>query len=294
MWTSKGWYGIGMSLEETLLRTAISHREDQLIMDWLTVDYPKQLVWRLDIGATYPAYVITHLDDAQRQPERVKRFAGEWRSALLHSALQAKLRGQLSEIGLQAISDYCGGRVDAMQPASTLMPFALRRAPDSEQYDQVHGMYVLVNQTPGTVVLYRPLYGSRAVLEFTSTDALMDEVRNNVELQASILDWLTPEARPVYDHGGFSEPHLGHSIIDTSILPGRVAPAQFWAKPWLNDVDLQLYRANRDLLVDLAERSSVANAESQWAVLTQGAWLLFDVASKPTWRCCLELMLKVR
>lgn len=132
------------------------------------------------------------------------------------------------------------------------------------------------------------------MLEFTSTDALMDEVRNNVELQASILDWLTPEARPVYDHGGFSEPHLGHSIIDTSILPGRVAPAQFWAKPWLNDVDLQLYRANRDLLVDLAERSSVANAESQWAVLTQGAWLLFDVASKPTWRCCLELMLKVR
>lgn len=279
MWTSKGWYGIGMSLEETLLRTAISHREDQLIMDWLTVDYPKQLVWRLDIGATYPAYVVTHLDDAQRQPERVKRFAGEWRSALLHSALQAKLRGQLSEIGLQAISDYCGGRVDAMQPASTLMPFALRRAPDSEQYDQVHGMYVLVNQTPGTVVLYRPLYGSRAVLEFTSTDALMDEVRNNVELQASILDWLTPEARPVYDHGGFSEPQLGHSIIDTSILPGRVAPAQFWAKPWLNDVDLQLYRANRDLLVDLAERSSVANAESQWAILTQGAWLLFDVAS---------------
>lgn len=259
--------------------TAIGHREDQLIMDWLTVDYLKQLVWRVDIGATYPAYVVTHLDDAQRQPERVKRFAGEWRSAFLNSALLAKLTQQLSEIGLQAISDYCGGRLDAAQPASILMPFALRRAPDSEQYDRVHGMYVLVNQTPGTVVLYRPLYGGKAVLEFTSTDALMAQVRDDAELQTSILDWLTPEVRPVYDHGGFSEPHLGHSIIDTSILPGRVAPAQFWAKPWLDAVDLKLYRANRDLLVDLAERSSVSNAESQWAILTQGAWLLFDVAS---------------
>ncbi|MCP5687805.1 hypothetical protein NL372_26570, partial [Klebsiella pneumoniae] len=44
-------------------------------------------------------------------------------------------------------------------------------------------------------------------------------------------------------------------------------------------MDVRLYKANRNLLVELADRESVSNAESRWAVLVQGAWLLFDVVT---------------
>ncbi|MGE1166931.1 hypothetical protein ACQJ0Y_27780, partial [Peribacillus simplex] len=33
--------------------TAIEHRDDQLIMDWMNVEYVKALIQRVDIGAHY-------------------------------------------------------------------------------------------------------------------------------------------------------------------------------------------------------------------------------------------------
>ena len=259
--------------------TAIRHRDDQLIMAWMNADYVKALVERVDIGGTYPLYVAAQLDEPTGYTMRVQQFARQWRSALLFSALRASLHGRICEPSLQAVSDYCAGRIDASLPASMLMPLALRRAPDSPACDVVQGMYVLFNAALNNVILYRPLYGKDAVLEFASIDAMMQAVREDKDLQASLLDWLSPQVRPVYDHGGFAEPHLGTPIVDTSILPAPVAPVQFWPRYWRSEVDLQLYQANRDLLVTLADRDSVSNAESRWALLVQGAWLLFDVAS---------------
>ncbi|WP_060480780.1 dermonecrotic toxin domain-containing protein [Pseudomonas sp. NBRC 111119] len=259
--------------------TAITHREGQLIMGWMTADYAKALVQCVDVGGNYPTYVASKLNEPTGLVQRVQRFAREWRCDFMLRALRAKLHGSLDESTLQAICDYCSGQVDPLLPASMLMPFALRRAPDSQAYDVVRGMYVLFNAEPGSVVLYRPLYGKAAVLAFASIEAMMQAVRDDQALQASLLAWLAPEARHVYANGGFTEPHLGGAIVDTSILPAPVAPAQFWPRFWRSDVDLQMYTANRDLLVELADRNSVSNAESRWAILTQGAWLLFDVAS---------------
>ena len=259
--------------------TAITHRKGQLIMDWLTAGYLEALVERVDIGGNYPAYVARQLNEPEKLDQRVMRFGREWRCAFLVSALQAKRDGKLGEASLQAVCDYCAGRIDADLPASMLMPFALRREPLSKDYDLVRGMFVLFNAAAGSVVLYRPLYGEAAIREFDTIDAMMQALRSDTSLQTSMLDWMSPQARRVYAHGGFSEPHLGRPIFDTSILPAPVSPAQFWPRYWRTEVDLRLYRANRDLLVELAERNSVSNAESRWAILTQGAWLLFDVVT---------------
>jgi len=259
--------------------TAITHRDGQLIMDWLTADYLEALVERVDIGGNYPAYVAQQLNEPEKMDQRVTRFGREWRCAFLASALQAKRDGKLGEASLQAVCDYCAGRIDADLAASMLMPFALRREPLSKDYDLVHGMYVLFNAAAGRVVLYRPLYSEAAIHEFDTIDSMMQAVRSDRSLQTSMLDWMSPQVRPVYANGGFSEPHLGRPIVDTSILPAPVSPAQFWPRYWRTEVDLQLYAANRDLLVELAERNSVSNAESRWAILTRGAWLLFDVAT---------------
>ncbi|ABZ00996.1 hypothetical protein QVM62_01690 [Pseudomonas putida] len=258
--------------------TKIEHRDEQLIAPWLTGDYLRSLVERVDIGGRYPTYVSEQLDPAL-QPERVTRFAREWRCSLLFSALSAKLGGTLSEVGLQAIVDYCAGRLDAQRPRTTLMPLAFQRAVDHPAPDLVMGMFVLHSVEPFSLVLYRPLYGQRGLTEFSGFEALMEAVRDNKALRESVLQWLDPQARAVYDHGGFFEPHLGAPIIDTSLLPGRADPPTLIQLPWVADVDRLMYDGNRRLLVELAGRQSVSTRQSRWALLRQGAWLLFDVAT---------------
>lgn len=259
--------------------TAIEHRGGQLIMDWMTVDYVRALVEQVDIGGHYPDYVKQQLDDPDRREQRVRCFAREWRCSLLFSALAAKLDGTLSEAALQCVADYCRGDVSAQARESVLMPLAFKREPTASEHDVVRGMYVIYSTQPPAVLLYRPLYVHAPLKAFASMAALMAAIAEAGDLQDSVLEWLTPQARRVYEFGGFVEPHLLQPIIDTSLLPEKVAPASLGTKFWLLEVDTKLYMANRDLLVELAERQSVSTAESRWAILVQGAWLLFDVVT---------------
>lgn len=251
------------ALEEGAI-TAITHTNNQLIMDWLTVDYLKALVAKVDIGGTYPAYVAARMDDPEGYDARVGRFGKSWRCGLLFTALQAKLSGTLSEAALQSVSDYCGGRIDPSLPATMLMPMALARGSTQEGHDQVAGMYVLFSADPSSVLLYRPLFNAAPLLEFASLKAMMEKIRQDDDLRNSVLDWLPSEARSRYDKGW---PHLGEMKME--FLPSF----------WRLDVDRKLYKANRDLLVELADRNTVSNAEARWATLVQGAWLLFDLVT---------------
>lgn len=266
------------SLQGALL-SAVEHRKGQLIMDWMNPGYVQSLVQRVDIGGHYPNYVAQCLDDPAQRAQRVVRFGREWRCSLLFSALSARLAKTLSEAALGCVVDYCRGVVDPQSPAQMLMPLAFKREPDATSSDKAAGMYVLFSTQPECVLLYRPLYGNAALIEYASLRAMMAAISQSGALQDSVLDWLTPEARLVYGRGGFLEPHLLRPIVDTSVLPSRVKPATFEAQFWQRDVDAKLYQANRDLLVELADRQSVSNRESRWAILTQGAWLLFDVVS---------------
>ncbi|MFJ4113530.1 dermonecrotic toxin domain-containing protein [Pseudomonas sp. NPDC089758] len=259
--------------------TAITHRENQLIMDWMNVDYVKSLVQRVDIGKHYPIYVAQKLDDPATQPERIKRFGREWRCSLLFSALYARMQGELSDAGLQCVTDFCHGYLDPQLPALMLMPLAFKRGAGEVEPDTVSGMYVLFATEPARVLLYRPLYSAKPLLEFASLDLMMDAIRRPGPLQDSILAWMPSASRAVYAYGGFYEPHWSGPILDSQLLPARGYPPTFAAQFWRDEVDARLYKANRDLLVELADRESVSNAESRWAILVQGAWLLFDVVT---------------
>lgn len=62
-------------------------------------------------------------------------------------------------------------------------------------------------------------------------------------------------------------------------LPERPEPPVIHAQYWLKNLDENLYNANRDLLVELADMQSTSNVERRWETLAQGAWLLFDVVT---------------
>lgn len=257
----------------------IRHRDGQLIMPWMTAEYLTALVQNVDIGGHYPRYVAQALNDPATRPERVRRFAREWRQALLFSALPAKLDGGIDAAGLQCIVDLCKGHIDRQLPNIALIPLAFKRQAHADSYDLVRGMYVIFSAQPGVVLLYRPLYGQAPLQQFASIGAMMAAIRASATLQASLLDWIAPQVRHIYAEGGFSEPHVSSIGLDPYDLPERPAPVGLAATLWLADVDEKLYRANHDLLVELAHLHTVSSTQSRWAVLAQGAWLLFDVVT---------------
>lgn len=246
---------------------------------WLNADSAKALVTQVDIGGRYPAYVAGELDDPERRAVRVERFAREWRSALLFSAVSAKVDGKVSEVGLQCVVDFCAGHLAPAGPRMTLFPLAFRRSAKSAQRDKIQGMYVLFCAEPPRVLLYRPLYRQDTVREYVSLAALLEHIRESSVLQQSLLNWMAPQVRPIYDLGGFTEPHIASVGLDPYTLPERPAPAVLDIELWNNDLDERLYMANRDLLVELAGMQSVSAAQYRWQSLCEGAWLLFDVVT---------------
>lgn len=246
---------------------------------WLDANAANRLVSQIDVGGNYPAYVARLLDDPLQRAQRIKRFCREWRDALRFSALGAKLDGKITEAGLQCVIDFCAGHFDPQTPRMTLMPLTLRRQPHSRQQDLVRGMYVLFCAKPELVLLYRPLYLQDTLREYSTLAALLAHIQESTLLQASILDWLNPQVRHIYDHGGFLEPHITSIGIDPSSLPERPEPPVIEPVFWATAIDEKLYNANRDLLIELAGMQSTSNAERRWETLSQGAWLLFDVVS---------------
>lgn len=246
---------------------------------WLDAEAAKRLVSQVDIGGTYPAYVAAQLNDPQTRPLRMERFAREWRSSLWFSALTAKIDGKINDVGLQAVVDFCSGHLDPQAPRMTLMPLAFRRQPQSQVHDPVRGMYVLFCAEPALVLLYRPLYKQDTLRQYPSLQAMLEHIQQSPLFQRSILDWMDPQVRHIYDEGGFSEPHVSSIGLDPYELPERPEPPVIHVQYWLNDLDEKLYTANRDLLVEIADLQSTSNAERRWQMLTEGAWLLFDVVT---------------
>ncbi|MFJ4345996.1 hypothetical protein [Pseudomonas sp. NPDC089401] len=257
----------------------VRRRDGGNVGQWMNAESIRRLVADVDIGGRYPAYVANRLDDPGERAQRVRRFGREWRSTLLSSAVTGRLERKVSEAGLQCVVDFCAGHVDPAEPRMMLFPLAFRRSATSRQPDRVRGMYILYCAEPSLVLLYRPLYGQDTLREYASLEALLEHARESKRLQDSIVEWMAPAARAIYQQGGLQEPHIATIGTDFFAAPATPEPARLSIGFWRNDLDQRLYAANRELLVELADEQSVSNSENRWQTLTQGAWLLFDVAT---------------
>jgi len=253
--------------------TGVKYRHDSSSLPTLTADYLRSLIQQVDIGGHYPTYVVQSMDAQQGRARRVECIGKEWRQALLFSALGARADGKLGDVGLQVVTDYVRGLSGA---TTKLMPLAYTDAGQSSQYDVVHGMYVLKCEAPARVILYRPLYGDRAVREFGDIKALELGIRQSSSLRTSVLQWMDRAARDHYHSDLTADTHLVHIGIDPGLLP---EPAELAQRFWLGDVDSKLYNANRDWLVAIAEKEAPSTARSRWEILEKSAWLLFQTAA---------------
>ena len=257
---------------------------------WMDLDYVDALITAVDVGGQYPKYVHDQLQTGSDNDERRQRFAEEWRVALLLSALQAKITGQLNERTWQAVADFC--RREAHASTSLKMgPLSLCSVPGGPKTNLVHGMFVIEVPATGAWILYRPLFARQAIRQFDSRSQLMTSIRTEHTLQQEVLDWLDDDARPIYANDGFTHPHLHAGLAELAHLlgpgPGLAAdalerlraPATLAFTPWSGDVDSSMYQARASVLLLLASRQSLSNAQQRWALVVRLAWLAFNTVT---------------
>lgn len=270
--------------------TGITDASRADISGWLTIEEVESLILKVDVGGHYAPYVQSKIDAPPGKATRTARFAKEWRSNLMLNALQATINKKLSESACQALIEF--SQAAKQSQATSMAPLTFLCAPGAASSDTVQGMYLIRLPTDtNRWVLYRPLYPEDTILQFASLDALMNSVRENSDLQESMLDWLDEDARKLYENGGFLRPHL-HSrlsqlahlinpqsaVVDT-VLAKLALPVEAAFKAWAGDLDAHMFKSRVDAMLFMASRTSVSNAQAKWALVKQIAWALFNTGS---------------
>lgn len=272
----------------------------QALPDWLDEDYllgSNGLIQRVDIGSAYPkkiqALLLSDTRDARR---RETLFAGELKVKLPMQALEYKIRRQhgVTVTGYRYVKALLGEMpadryVDEQE--IVLRPLALCRKAGAKP-DEVNNAFIIEPRDAriGPHLLYQPLYAD-CLHEYPTRQALLDALAEPGELQTRVLTWLSDTARPVYAYNGIREPHIIRFLPgDETRPPQQPAPATLavdegageWLQSQLNGQLLHhLFGSTARALVDLADRESVSNNESRWAIVMEGAWLLFNTLLLP-------------
>lgn len=278
----------------------LSSKSAETLPSWLTNDYvlgSSGLIQRVDIGTIYPQQIqrllLSDTADARR---RETLFARELKVKLPTQALEYAIRKQygVSATGYRYVKALLGDSVSDRTVDGeeiVLRPLALCRTIGATA-DTVNNFFIIEPRNPsvGPHLLYRPLYAD-GLYEYPTRQALLDAIAAPGELQDSVLTWLSDKARPVFANGGIKEPHIVHFTLGDEFGPyAKPAPATLavdqGAEQWLKsqaDGTLlnQLFSSTAQALVDLADRDSVSNGESRWAILMEGAWLLFNTLVLP-------------
>ncbi len=278
----------------------ISAKGAEALPTWLDEDYllgSTGLIQRVDIGSTYPHTIKDLLlSDSADARRRETLFTRELKVKLPMQALEYKIRQQhgVTVTGYRYVKALMGEMpsdrlVDGQE--IVLRPLALCRK-SGAQPDEVNNVFIIETKgaSAGPHLLYRPLYID-CLHEYPTRPALLDALAAPGELQDSVLTWLSDRARPIYANGGFREPHIIRFLPGDEFSPPRQpVPASLavdegageWLQSQVNGQLLNhLYGSTARALVDLADRESVSNGESRWAIVMEGAWLLFNTLLLP-------------
>lgn len=261
--------------------SAITHRTGQLIMDWMNPVYITRLITDVNIGGEYPSYLCAQLDAPAHRAGRLSCFDTEWRIRLQFDALRAKIDGLLDEDAWQGVVEFCRSG-DDLSSNVELAPLALKLVDGRGAASQVSGMYVITLKKPATVLLYRPLLEQTPLQQYAGYSALMAALDQAGDLQDSVLQWLRPGPNYIASDGGRLKAHpdwLAESSADPYLLPSLSVALELDITPWVAGLGARMFADKRQIMLDLADRESVSNAEHRWAVIKQFSWLLFNLAA---------------
>ncbi|MCP1453265.1 dermonecrotic toxin domain-containing protein [Pseudomonas kilonensis] len=278
---------IALPLGDKIVRSVDGHA----LPKWMTADYVENLVTQIDIGRVYPNLIKNKLlDDPAESSRRENLYAAQLRIQLPLLALESKIRGLggIDERGYRYVAALMeptaserqvDGQTIVLRPLAFESKHAL-----STSADVVTNMFVIGPKDPdaGPCLLYQPLLEPQ-LCQYPSFSNLIYAIRQTASLRQSVLAWLPDGVRATYSRFVFPGP-----------LPSPWAMVEFAVDPvssWLNSTPIglsektlgadflpQLFKANADALVELADRQSVSNSENRWATFKQAGWLIFNLA----------------
>jgi len=258
---------------------SLHSRSGAALPAWLTLDYLKALVTRLDIGGQYPDLLQRLLlDDPAERGTRQQRFTRQVCEQLPLLALETRLRdpAALSEASVQRI-DALFRREGQAATDAVLRPLAfVARA--GAAADVADNAWLIEDQDSGKgpCLLYRPLH-RQALLEFASRALFFQALCEPGALQDDILQRLPPTRQAVYAHGGFAEPHVLRFFPGDEFSMLQVpAVTKLGDAPVQGKLAEQLYQACARELVARARRETLSTSASRWLGYEELGWLMFN------------------
>jgi hypothetical protein len=272
--------------DKTVRRT-----DGSAVESWMTPQYLEQLVTDVDIGKIYPDLIKrTLLGETKETQRRQDLFASHLRIQLPLQTLQFKIRGEagVDDLGYQytvaVMQKNAADRyVDGLEIVIRPLAFIPGGRADGKA-DEVTNMFVIGPRLTdkGPCLLFRPLLAP-TLLQYPCEANLLYAIKHDQTLRQSILAWLPDDVRFNYSQYVFpgqlpSAWTLTQWLVDPTSALGMMGALTLAVTPLAEPSLNTLFTANANAMITLADRQTVSNAQSRWATLKQGAWMLFNVA----------------
>ena len=247
--------------------------------------YVRGLVRSLDLAARYEALLIEKLTPGHAGvARRQELFAQQLPAQLLEFALQASLKGELSEKAYACLkhvldSPDAEARERYQGVELVIRPLAFR-AIEGRHPDIAQGMYWIgpAALDAGPQLLYVLYHKGWQLKEYAHQSDFLAQLHATPLLQNQVLERLAPRARKIYAHNGFFEPHIGYVDPTLSTAEQANPPATLAGEVIAGNLLSRLYADT--LQVRLAQVRTQAHSVSQadWASLEYLLSLLADMA----------------
>ncbi|WP_434570592.1 dermonecrotic toxin domain-containing protein [Pseudomonas sp. Z3-8] len=247
---------------------------------WLTYDYLRALTTRADIGKHYPELLRYKLLDEREAVSRQRDFCNSLGVLLPLLALELKIKNSLTDLAYRYVvaalqPDVLGRRVEGQD--IVVRPLGFLTDADATP-DGVMNMFVIgpANVAMGPCILYRPA-STAPLMEFSSRMSLFAAIKEQGQLQDSVLAGLSVSVRAIYANGGFDEPHTTRVIFSDFDVILAPEPARLNGIPLRDEVATALYRACAQALIERAKEASVSDVQERWERFRQFAWGTFNL-----------------
>lgn len=270
---------------------SIRLRNGGALPEWLTAAYIESLILRVDIGQHYPALAKSKLlDNTLESTRRQGLYSSHLRIQLPLQALQYKIsqHAGVDELGYRYVAaalapEAADRQVDGQTIVLRPLAFAPKNRSAGTQ-DVVANMFVIgpQDQSAGPCLLYRPM-AELQLLQYPSPADLLYAIRQSRHLRDSVLAWLPDSVRDDYARYAFpGELPSPWAVVELLLDPVKLytmsGPMDLGTQVLSGDLTGELFKANANALITLADRQSASNAESRWASFKQAGWLIFNAA----------------
>ncbi|MBU0938640.1 MAG: hypothetical protein KJ715_06780 [Gammaproteobacteria bacterium] len=265
----------------------ISHQAapGQMPAGWIKPAYLKKLIEKVDVGKHYPALlkqalVSDPVESARRRGLFVEQMALQLPLGALENCLRR--RNGFTPAGAEVVQALLhkdplrrtvGNQVIIARPLAFL----------THAGGVVHkasNLFIIGPRDNSALphILYRPDQAESALQQFSSRQALLDEItRTGSDLQVLVLERLTESSRALFGNGGFLSPHVQRFLQGDEYSEQPAASPALLSDEPVPGVFLEaVFDENARSLWQVAQKRSISDEALRWTLFKNNLWQIFN------------------